>query len=122
MMKNSEQLVFYPAYCTRCFEHLLLKSLKDPCVICGKTDRVRHTIKKEDIMGTPENKNKKKKVKTVKQINAAFNKSLNLLQESLASLRVIVKYMQLDLEATRRENKVLLERLAKYEGESQSTD
>lgn len=125
MMKNSnqsEQLVFYPAYCTRCFEHLILKSLKNPCIICGKIDKIRHTIKKEDIMGTPENKNKNKKSKTAKQINTAFNKSLNLLQESLASLRVVVKYMQLDLEATRRENEALKDRLAKYEGESQSKD
>lgn len=85
-------------------------------------------------MGNP---NKKK---TPKEINAEFNKSLALLQESLASLRVVVKYMQLDLEATRRENetlkkksafdleavncknKALKDRLAKYEGESQSKD
>lgn len=84
MMKNSKQLVFYPAFCNRCHEHLLMKSLKDPCTICGKRDRIRHSIKKEDIMGTPEDKSKKKKVKTTKQINAAFNRSLNLLQESLA--------------------------------------
>ena len=68
-------------------------------------------------MGDP---NKKKK--TPKQINAEFNKSLALLQESLASLRVVVKYMQLDLEATRRENKALKDRLAKYEPDSQSKD
>jgi len=74
-------------------------------------------------MGDP---NKKK---TPKEINAEFNKSLALLQESLASLRVVVKYMQLDLEATRRENKALEKdnaalkaKLAKYEGESQSKD
>lgn len=126
MMKNSKQLVFYPAYCTRCFEHLILKSLKDPCIICGKRDKVIHAIKEEDIMGTPENKNKKK---TPKEINAEFNKSLALLQESLASLRVVVKYMQLDLEATRRENKALEKenaalktKLAKYEQDSQSKD
>ena len=83
-------------------------------------------------MGTPD----KKKKKTSKQINKEFTRSLSLLQESLASLRVVVKYMQYDLEATKRENKVLKDRLeatkrenkvlkdrlAKYEGESQSGD
>lgn len=73
-------------------------------------------------MGTPENENKKKKAKTAKQINATFTRSLNLLQESLASLQVVVKYMAFDLEATKRENKALLKKLAKYEGDSQSKD
>lgn len=66
-------------------------------------------------MGDPKNKSKNKKPKTAKEINAVFTKSLALLQESLASLRVVVKYMQLDLEATRRENETLKDRLAKYE-------
>lgn len=76
-----------------------------------------------------ENSNEKKRRKTPKEINAEFNKSLVLLQESLASLRVVVKYMQLDLEATRRENEVLEKdnaalkaKLAKYEPDSQSKD
>jgi len=116
MMKNSERLIFYPAYCSRCFEHLILKSLEDPCTICGKRDRIRHSIKKEDIMGDPKQK------KTPEQINKEFTRSLSMLQESLASLRVVVKYMQLDLEATRRENKALKDRLVKYEGESQSKE
>jgi len=70
-------------------------------------------------MGDP---NEKKKRKTPEQINKEFTRSLNLLQESLASLRVVVKYMQLDLEATRRENKTLKKRVVKYESDSQSKD
>lgn len=67
-------------------------------------------------MGDPNNK------KTPKEINREFARSLNLLQESLASLRVVVKYMQFDLESTRRENETLKAKLAKYEGKSQSKD
>lgn len=115
MTKNFERLVFYPAYCMRCYEHLLMNSLEDPCPICKRNDRIRHSIKdkdREDIMTEP------KKKKTPKEINQEFNESITALQDSLASLRIVTKYMQYDLEATRRENKALKKKLQKYEGES----
>jgi len=110
MMKNSKQLIFYPVYCTRCFQYLILKSLKDPCIICGKTDKIVHSIKE------------KNRITNSERINKKFIWSLFSLQKSIDSLRIIMKYMQFDLEATRRENKSLKKKLTKYEGESQSEE
>jgi len=124
-MRSFERLVFYPAYCTRCYEHLLMNSLEDPCPICKQSDRIRHSIKdedREDIMADPKKKKDKKK-KILKEINREFNEAVTALQNSLVSLRIVTKYIQYDLEATRRENKVLKDKLQKYEGQNnQSTD
>ena len=68
-------------------------------------------------MANPEKKKDKKK-KTPEEINREFNEAITALQNSLASLRVVTKYMQYDLEATRRENKILTDKLQKYEGQS----
>ena len=41
--------------------------------------------------------------------------AIQTLQEDLSYLQMAVKYMQFDLEATRRERDALIERLKKYE-------
>ena len=51
-------------------------------------------------------------IRTGKHKAAAIQKSVNALQDSLDTLRVIIKYTVFDLEATRRENQFLRDQLA----------
>ena len=48
-----------------------------------------------------------KKAKKIQVTQKEFAKSISALQESLDYLRICVKYMVFDLEATRRENEYL---------------
>ena len=65
---------------------------------------------------TPEELNILLRLKKLREASyKEFINSLNSLQEAVESLRVMVKYLQFDLEATQRENAVLKERLQQYE-------
>lgn len=69
-------------------------------------------------MGEPDkDKDKGKDKKSPQQINREFAMSLTALQDSLASLMVVVKYMQYDLEQTKLENVDLKRELKKYKPE-----
>ncbi len=49
----------------------------------------------------------------VQQRHSRRNKTLNLIQESLGQLRLDMKYLMFDLEATRRERDALQTKLGK---------
>jgi len=66
-------------------------------------------------MSNPEENDLSKLLKLRRKTNKNFLMLLNELQTSIESLRIMVKYMQFDLEATRRENMVLKEQLRQYE-------
>jgi len=66
-------------------------------------------------MSNPEENDLSKLLKLRRKTNKNFLMLLNELQTSIESLRIMVKYMQFDLEATRRENVVLKEQLRQYE-------
>lgn len=59
-------------------------------------------------------------IRTGKQKATSIRNSVNALQESLDTLRVIVKYTVFDLEATRRENQFLRDQLADLHEEMSS--
>lgn len=54
-------------------------------------------------------------IKTGKQRAAKINKSIKALQDSMDTLRVLIKYTVFDLEATRRENGELREQVAQLQ-------
>lgn len=54
-------------------------------------------------------------IKTGKQRTAKINKSIKALQDSMDTLRVLIKYTVFDLEATRRENMELREQVAQLQ-------
>lgn len=61
----------------------------------------------------PDNLSKLKELRKV--VNKEFTDSLKALENSIDILRVIVKYLQFDVEATRRENEALRVLLRQYE-------
>ena len=73
----------------------------------GLSDQVDNLIGELEKSGHPGAKELAKKAKKIHVTQEEFAKSISALQESLDYLRVCIKYMVFDLEATRRENKYL---------------
>ncbi len=65
----------------------------------------------------PQQRELAKLVKDAREADSQISRTLKDVQESLDYLRVCIKYVVFDIEATRRENKYLRRRLA--EGEDQ---
>lgn len=102
---NSEDLILYPVYCSRCRIRIFISSSKDNCPICKKNDK---------LIGNSEN-TVKLKVTTNSTRSDFLREELEALEDCLDTLRLHIKYLVFDLEATRRENEELRKRLEKYE-------
>ncbi len=61
-------------------------------------------------------------VEETRDRHARMKKCVGQLQESLDYLRLSVKYLVFDLEATRRENKYLRSMLSDHEGDAEGAD
>lgn len=72
----------------------------------------------KELGATPSTQPKKliELAKEAKGCHKELEKSMNGLQESLDYLRVCIKYMMFDVEATRRENKYLRKMIEGNEG------
>lgn len=71
------------------------------------SDQVDNLIGELENSGRPGAKELAKKAKEMHVNQKEFEKSISALQESLDYLRICIKYMVFDLEATRRENEYL---------------
>lgn len=71
----------------------------------GLSDQVDDLL--GELSGHPEAGKLAKKAKKIHVSQKEFAKSLDALQASLDNLRICIKYLMFDLEATRRENKYL---------------
>ena len=67
-------------------------------------DKLNKLVSQIESIPTPQRDKLLSLVKRTTNYHKQLRKSANSLQESLDYLRIIIKYMLFDLEATRREN------------------
>jgi len=80
-------------------------------------DKLDDLISEFERSDDPQNRKLAKLAKQAQVNHKKFEKSINLLQESLDYLRICIKYQVFDLECTRRENMYLRRLLEKMGGD-----
>ena len=78
--------------------------------------KVNDLVKEFGPGGDPQHKKLVILAKQARDSHKRLQKSVNSLQESLDYLRICIKYQLFDLEATRRENKLLRKMLDERDG------